>query len=79
LKRVVDPPFEQGELGERDVSLVPSISSWNKLVNKGMGSWRNHNTSRTWEEHLKHVDEILTVMEEQSLFFKEEKCEFGLT
>jgi hypothetical protein len=25
------------------------------------------------------VDEILTIMEEQSLFSKEEKCEFGLT
>jgi hypothetical protein len=35
--------------------------------------------NRTWEEHLKHVDEILTIMEEQSLFSKEEKCEFGLT
>jgi hypothetical protein len=35
--------------------------------------------NRMWEEHLKHVDEILTIMEEQSLFSKEEKCEFGLT
>jgi hypothetical protein len=35
--------------------------------------------NRTWEEHLKHVDEILTIMEEQTLFSKEEKCEFGLT
>jgi hypothetical protein len=34
---------------------------------------------RTWEKHLKHVDEILTIMEEQSLFSKEEKCEFKLT
>jgi len=32
----------------------------------------------TWEEHLNHVDEILTIMEEQSIFSKEEKCEFGL-
>jgi hypothetical protein len=31
-----------------------------------------------WEEHLKHVDEILTIMEEQFLFSKEEKWEFGL-
>jgi len=35
--------------------------------------------SRTWKEYLKHVDEILTIMEEQSLFSKEAKCEFGLT
>lgn len=27
---------------------------------------------------MKHVEEILTIMEEQSLFAKEEKCEFGL-
>jgi hypothetical protein len=26
-----------------------------------------------------HVDEILNIMEEESLFSKEEKCEFGLT
>jgi hypothetical protein len=31
------------------------------------------------EEHLRHVDEILNIMEEQSLFAKEAKCEFGLT
>jgi hypothetical protein len=34
--------------------------------------------SRMWEEHMKHVDEILTIMEEQLFFSKEEKCEFGL-
>ena len=34
--------------------------------------------NRTWDEHLNHVDEILTIMEEQSLFSKEKKCEFGL-
>jgi hypothetical protein len=34
--------------------------------------------SRTWEENLKHVDDILTIMEEHSLFPKESKCEFGL-
>jgi len=32
-----------------------------------------------WEEQLKHVDEILTIMEEQFIFSKEEKCEFRLT
>jgi hypothetical protein len=32
----------------------------------------------TWEENLRHVDDILNIMEEQSLF-SEEKCKFGLT
>jgi hypothetical protein len=35
--------------------------------------------NKMWEEHLKHVDKILTIMEEKSFFSKEEKCEFGLT
>jgi hypothetical protein len=35
--------------------------------------------SKTWEEHLKHVDQILSIMEEQSLYAKESKCEFGMT
>jgi hypothetical protein len=34
--------------------------------------------SKTWREHLGHMDEILTIMEEGSLFTKEEKCDFGL-
>jgi hypothetical protein len=34
--------------------------------------------NRTWEEHLWHVKDILTIMEEQSLFSKEVDCEFGL-
>jgi hypothetical protein len=35
--------------------------------------------SKTWEEHLQHVEQILTIMEEQSLYAKESKCEFGMT
>ena len=35
--------------------------------------------SRTWEEHLKHLNEVLSIMEEQSLFAKQSKCEFGMT
>ena len=34
--------------------------------------------SRTWEEHLQHLDEVLSIMEEHSLFAKESKCEFRL-
>jgi hypothetical protein len=35
--------------------------------------------SKTWDEHLRHVDQILSIMEEQSLNAKESKCEFGMT
>ena len=35
--------------------------------------------SRTWEEHLKHLNEVLSIMEEQPLFSKQSKCEFGMT
>jgi hypothetical protein len=34
--------------------------------------------NKTWEEHLWHVDQILSIMEEQSLYV-ESKCEFGMT
>jgi hypothetical protein len=34
---------------------------------------------KKWEEHLQHVDHILSIMEEQSLYAKESKCEFGMT
>jgi hypothetical protein len=35
--------------------------------------------NKTWEEHLKHLDEVLNIMEAQSLYAKESKCEFGMT
>jgi hypothetical protein len=35
--------------------------------------------NRTWEEHLEHLDEILSIMEDQSLYAKESKCEFDMT
>jgi hypothetical protein len=35
--------------------------------------------SKTWEEHLQHVEQILAIMEKQSLYAKESKCEFGMT
>jgi hypothetical protein len=35
--------------------------------------------NKTWEEHLQHVDQIVSIMEEQSLYAKESKCEFGMT
>ena len=35
--------------------------------------------SRTWEEHFVHLDEILSLMEEHTLFAKESKWKFGVT
>ena len=35
--------------------------------------------SRTLEEHLQHLDEVLGLLEENFLFAKESKCEFGFT
>jgi hypothetical protein len=34
--------------------------------------------NKTWEDHLKHLDQILSIMEEQSLYAKESKCEFEM-
>jgi hypothetical protein len=34
---------------------------------------------KTWKEHLRHLDEVLNIMESQSLYAKESKCEFGMT
>jgi hypothetical protein len=31
---------------------------------------------KTWEEHLGSLEEILSIMEENSLYSKESKCEF---
>ena len=35
--------------------------------------------SRTWEEHLQHLDEVLGILDKQELYAKLSKCEFGLT
>ena len=34
--------------------------------------------SKAWEEHLRHLDEVLGILEEQSLYAKISKCEFGM-
>ena len=34
--------------------------------------------SKTWEEHLKHIKEVLNILESESLYAKMSKCEFGL-
>ena len=35
--------------------------------------------SKTWKEHLHHLEVVLKIMHDQSLFAKLSKCEFGLT
>ena len=35
--------------------------------------------SRSWQEHMRHLDEVLSIMKAQSLYAKESKCEFGMT
>lgn len=34
--------------------------------------------SRSWEEHLQHLEEVLSVLGEQQLYAKMSKCEFGM-
>jgi hypothetical protein len=34
---------------------------------------------KTWEEHLGHLEEILSIMDKQSLYDKETKCQFGMS
>jgi hypothetical protein len=34
--------------------------------------------SRSWQEHMRHLDEVLSIMEAQSLYSKESKCAFGM-
>ena len=33
--------------------------------------------SKTWKEHLHHVEEVLKILHDQSLFAMMSKCEFG--
>ena len=35
--------------------------------------------SKTWEEHLHHLEMMLSILEKASLYAKESKCEFGMT
>ena len=34
--------------------------------------------NKTWEEHLKQLDEVLSILKEHSLYAKMSKCEFGI-
>ena len=35
--------------------------------------------SRTWSDHLQHLEMVLGIMKAQSLYAKASKCEFGMT
>eukprot|EP00253_Pinus_taeda_P001463 PITA_01463 len=35
--------------------------------------------SRSWQEHLQHIEIVLRILEEQQFYAKLSKCEFGLT
>lgn len=35
--------------------------------------------SRTWEEHLSHLDTVLSILSRESLYAKESKCDLGMT
>jgi hypothetical protein len=35
--------------------------------------------SRSWQEHMRHLDEVLIIMEAQSLYAKDSKWEFDMT
>lgn len=35
--------------------------------------------SKTWEEHLQHLETVLRILEKQQFYAKMSKCEFGLT
>ncbi len=35
--------------------------------------------NHTWEEHLKHINPVLNILERESLYAKMSKCEFGMT
>ena len=34
--------------------------------------------NKTWEDHLKHIDTILRILEHHSFYAKLSKCDFGL-
>lgn len=35
--------------------------------------------SRTWQEHLEHLETVLSVLQRESLYAKESKCDLGMT
>jgi hypothetical protein len=35
--------------------------------------------SQSWQENMRHLDEVLSIMEAHSLYAKDSKCEFGMT
>ena len=35
--------------------------------------------SRTWDEHVRHLDSVLSIRSRESLYAKESKCDLGLS
>jgi hypothetical protein len=35
--------------------------------------------NKTWQKHMRHLDEVLSIMKAQSLYSKESKSEFVMT
>lgn len=35
--------------------------------------------NKTWEDHLKHIQEVIDILEKNSFYAKMSKCEFGMT
>jgi hypothetical protein len=35
--------------------------------------------NKTWQEHMRHLDEVLSIMETRSLYAKKSKCDFCMT
>ena len=35
--------------------------------------------SRTWDEHVRHLDTVLSILSRESLYVKESKCDLGLS
>ena len=35
--------------------------------------------SKSWKEHMQHLEFVLTILVDQSLYAKFSKCEFGMT
>ena len=74
------------------LSLFPCPLAWKILLPHSNHAWTISSTnnfiiffddilidSKTWKEHLHHLEEVLKIMHDQSLFDKLSKCEFGLT
>ncbi|XP_057860247.2 uncharacterized protein LOC131068974 [Cryptomeria japonica] len=68
------------------------MSEGNRVVLRGMSNGgpqivslkrmerlvRHDQVDKSWKEHLQHLDEVLSILESESLFAKESKSDFGM-